>query len=88
LNKFIYIFIFKIFLIFDVYAQPEVLITDDDWTSNTANGSCNCSLDFNNGSFINFRDAGGDALPYGPNEYEIITLCPDSTGSKMVLDIK
>lgn len=87
MNKFIYIFLFKIFFIFEVYAQPEVLISDDDWTSNTNNGPCNCDTDFNNGSFINFRDAGGDALPYGPNEYETITLCPDSTGSKMVLAI-
>ena len=87
MNKFIYIFLFNIFFIFEVYAQPEVLISDDDWTSNTNNGPCNCDTDFNNGSFINFRDAGGDALPYGPNEYETITLCPDSTGSKMVLAI-
>ena len=64
-----------------------MLISDDDWTSSTSNGPCNCDTDFNNGSFINFRDVGGDALPYGPNEYEIITLCPDSTGSKMVLAI-
>ena len=64
MNKIIYILIFKIFFIYEVYAQPEVLISDDDWTSTSSNGTCNCSIDFNNGSFINFRDAGGAALPY------------------------
>lgn len=60
-----------------------VSIADDDWTSSSSNGACNCSSDFNNGSIVNFFDSG-NALSYGPNENEEITLCPDATGTKMV----
>ena len=86
MNKFlVQIFILNIFFISSAFSQPLVQLGDDDWTSTSANGPCNCSNDFNNGSFMNFFDTGGAGMPYSPNEYEVITLCPDSTGSKMVV---
>ena len=77
-------FLFTFFSFVNVVAQPVVQINDDDWTSSSTNGPCACDVDFNNGSFLNFFDAGGN-LDYGPNENEEITLCPDASGSKMVV---
>ena len=86
MNKFlVQIFFLNILFISSAFSQPLVQLGDDDWTSTSANGPCNCSNDFNNGSFMNFFDTGGAGMPYSPNEYEVITLCPDSTGSKMVV---
>ncbi len=65
------------------YAQPDVNINDDDWTSSTTNGECDCASDFNNGSIQNFHDTGGAGGNYGPNENEAITFCPNGTGTKM-----
>jgi hypothetical protein len=66
------------------FAQPDVLITDADYTSN-GQGDCACSTDFNNGSVQNFHDSGGLAGGYGANENDTITFCPDGTGSKVFI---
>jgi len=66
------------------FAQPDVLITDTDYTSN-GQGDCACSTDFNNGSVQNFHDSGGLAGGYGANENDTITFCPDGTGSKVFI---
>ena len=67
------------------WAQPDVNINDQDWTSSSPNGACGCSTDFNNGAIQNFHDAGGAAAAYTANENESITFCPDATGSKVVV---
>ena len=72
------------FITFKSWSQPIVQVNDTDWTSSAVNGACNCSNDFNNGSFLNFFDTGGTSGSYNSNENEVITLCPDATGSKMV----
>ena len=80
MNKFlVQIFFLNILFISSAFSQPLVQLGDDDWTSTSANGPCNCSNDFNNGSFMNFFDTGGAGMPYSPNEYEVIALCPDYT---------
>lgn len=66
------------------FAQPDVLITDNDYTSN-GQGDCACSTDFNNGSIQNFHDSGGLTGDYGANESHTITFCPDGTGSKVYI---
>ncbi|MEC8616462.1 MAG: gliding motility-associated C-terminal domain-containing protein [Bacteroidota bacterium] len=66
------------------HAQPNVLISDDDWTSNSTNGACNCATNFNNGSVTNFFDTGNNTNSYSSNENEVITFCPDASGTKMV----
>ncbi len=75
---------FSILISITSWAQPDVNINDQDWTSSTSNGACGCSTDFNNGSIQNFHDAGGSGSPYSANENESITFCPDATGSKVV----
>ena len=65
-------------------AQSNVLISDDDWTLTSINGACNCATNFNNGSVTNFFDSGNNSNSYSSNENEVITLCPDASGSKMV----
>ena len=67
------------------WSQPTVQINDSDWIVNSSNGACDCSNDFNNGSFLNFFDSGGSTGSYNSNETEVITLCPDGSGSKMVV---
>ena len=67
------------------WSQPIVQINDSDWIVNSSNGACDCSNDFNNGSFLNFFDSGGSTGSYNSNETEVITLCPDGSGSKMVV---
>ena len=66
------------------HAQSNVLISDDDWTLTSSNGACNCATNFNNGSVTNFFDSGNNTNSYSSNENEVITLCPDASGSKMV----
>ena len=66
------------------HAQSNVLISDDDWTLTSSNGACNCTTNFNNGSVTNFFDSGNNTNSYSSNENEVITLCPDASGSKMV----
>ena len=80
------ILILNIILFSNFLAQPIVSIGDDDWTSSSANGECNCTVDFNSPQTTNFTDAFPPAA-YTSNENEVITLCPDATGSKMVLAI-
>tara|TARA_B100001287_G_scaffold39130_1_gene28305 strand:+ start:10068 stop:12581 length:2514 start_codon:yes stop_codon:yes gene_type:complete len=83
-NKFISLILFYFIFVFSFLAQPIVLISDEDWTSNSSNGACTCDVDFNNGSVTNFFDSGG-ATNYSANENEVITVCPDGSGSKMVV---
>lgn len=84
IKKLSQILVLNIFLFGNIIAQPIVSINDNDWTSGSANGACNCAVDFNSPQTTNFTDAGG-AAAYTSNENEIITLCPDATGSKMVV---
>ena len=83
IRKLSQILVLNIILFNNIFSQgPVVSISDNDWTSTTTNGECNCDVDFNNPLISNFTDAGGVA-PYTSNENETITLCPDATGSKM-----
>ena len=50
------------------WAQPDVNINDQDWTSSSPNGACGCSTSFNNGSIQNFHDTGGSGGAYSANE--------------------
>ena len=84
IRKLSQILVLNIFLFGNIIAQPIVSINDNDWTSSSANGACNCAVDFNSPQTTNFTDAGG-AAAYTSNENEVITLCPDATGSKMVV---
>ena len=84
IRKLSQILVLNIFLFGNIIAQPIVSINDNDWTSSSANGACNCDSDFNNPQTTNFTDAGA-AGAYTSNENEVITLCPDATGSKMVV---
>ena len=52
------------------WSQPTVQINDSDWIVNSSNGACDCSNDFNNGSFLNFFDTGGSTGSYNSNEPE------------------
>ena len=78
------VFTLLLFLCSTSWSQPDVNITDDDWTSSSTNGPCGCSTSFNNGSIQNFHDSGGSGGSYSSNENENITFCPDATGSKVV----
>ena len=82
--KLFFLLIHTFLLTYAGFAQPTVQISDDDWTSNSSNGACACDVDFNNGAFLNFFDAGGSS-DYGSNENHQITLCPDASGSKMMV---
>ena len=78
------LFIINTLFILKSFAQPTVAITDDDWVDSSSNGACACSTDFSDGSNANFFDSGSNSSDYSPNENEVITLCPDATGTKMV----
>ena len=78
------LFIINTLFILKSFAQPTVAITDDDWVDGSSNGACACSTDFSDGSNANFFDSGSNSSDYSPNENEVITLCPDATGTKMV----
>ena len=59
-----------------IYAQIDVLVSDDDYTT-TGQGLCDCGTSFSYVDSLNFHDTGGDASDYLPNEDEVITFCPD-----------
>ena len=59
--KLFFLLIHTFLLTYAGFAQPTVQISDDDWTSNSSNGACACDVDFNNGAFLNFFDAGGSS---------------------------
>ncbi|MDG2227851.1 MAG: proprotein convertase P-domain-containing protein, partial [Flavobacteriales bacterium] len=65
-----------------IYAQIDVLISDDDYTT-TGQGLCDCGTSFSYVDSLNFHDTGGDASDYLPNEDEVITFCPDVNGNKV-----
>ena len=83
-SKLFFSSLFYLIFVFSLLAQPTILISDEDWTSGSSNGACSCDTDFNNGSVTNFFDSNPTGN-YSPNEEEIITVCPDGTGSKMVV---
>jgi gliding motility-associated-like protein len=83
-SKIIFSILFNAIFVFQIFAQPTVLINGEDWTSSSPNGACACDTDFNNGSVINFLDASS-AVGYSSNEAEEITVCPNESGSKMVV---
>jgi len=82
IRKLSQILVLNTFLFGNIIAQPIVSINDNDWTSSSTNGACNCALDFNSPQNPNFNDAGGGAS-YTSNQNETITFCPDASGSKM-----
>ncbi len=65
-----------------IYAQIDVLVSDDDYTT-TGQGLCDCGTSFSYVDSLNFHDTGGDASDYLPNEDEVITFCPDVNGNKV-----
>ena len=52
-NLFKYI-IYNILVFFLFMLSQPIVQINDDWTVNSHNGPCDCSNDFNNGSFYKF----------------------------------
>ena len=65
------------------FAQPDVLITDADYTS-SGQGIVLCATDLMMVRFRTFMIQGAGAGLWA-NENDTITFCPDGTGSKVFI---
>lgn len=80
------IFIFCILIGFASQAQDTIIVSDVDFDA-LGQGNCNCAVDFASTTDPNFMDTGRDTADYGANENEVISFCPDLTGTKVTFTL-